>query len=45
VSRVQDADFAKLVSEMVVEKIKQQSQFAVQAQANASAENTLRLLS
>lgn len=44
-SRVQNADFAKLVSEMVVEKIKQQSQFAVQAQANASAENTLRLLS
>lgn len=44
-SRVEDADIAKLVSEMVVEQVKQQAQFAVQGQANASAENTLRLLS
>lgn len=44
-SRVEDADIAKLVSEMVVEQVKQQAQFAVQSQANASAEDTLRLLS
>lgn len=44
-SRVEDADIAKLVSEMVVEQVKQQAQFSVQSQANASAEDTLRLLS
>lgn len=44
-SRIQDTDFAKLVSDMVVEKVKQEAQFAVQAQGNANAENTLRLLS
>ena len=44
-SRVEDADIAKLVSEMVVEQIKSQAQFAVQSQSNASAEDTLRLLS
>jgi flagellin len=44
-SRVEDADVAKLVSEMVVEQVKQQAQLAVQSQANASAEDTLRLLS
>ncbi len=44
-SRVEDADIAKLVSEMVVEQVKQQAQLAVQSQGNASAEDTLRLLS
>jgi flagellin len=44
-SRVEDADIAKLVSEMVVEQVKQQAQLAVQSQSNASAEDTLRLLS
>ena len=44
-SRVEDADVAKLVSEMVVEQVKQQAQLAVQSQSNASAEDTLRLLS
>jgi flagellin len=44
-SRVEDADIAKLISEMVIERVKQQGQLAVQSQANASAEDTLRLLS
>lgn len=44
-SRVEDADIAKLVSDMIVEQVKQQAQLAVQSQANASAEDTLRLLS
>ncbi len=44
-SRVEDADVAKLVSEMVVEQVKQQAQYAAQSQSNASAEDTLRLLS
>lgn len=44
-SRVEDADIAELVSDMVVEQVKQQAQLAVQSQANASAEDTLRLLS
>lgn len=44
-SRVEDADIAKLVSQMTIDLIKQQAQLAVQSQANASAENTLRLLS
>jgi flagellin len=44
-SRVEDADIAELVSQMTVEVVKQQAQLAVQSQANASAEDTLRLLS
>lgn len=44
-SRVEDADVAKLVSEMIVEQVKQQAQHAAQSQSNASAEDTLRLLS
>lgn len=44
-SRVEDADIAKLVSQMTVDRVKQQAQLAVQSQANASAEDTLRLLS
>lgn len=44
-SRVEDTDIAELVSQMVVERVKQQAQLAVQSQANASAEDTLRLLS
>ena len=44
-SRIEDADVAKLVSEMVVEQVKQQAQYAAQSQSNASAEDTLRLLS
>lgn len=44
-SRVEDADIAELVSQMVIEQVKQQVQTAVQSQANASAEDTLRLLS
>jgi flagellin len=44
-SRVEDADIAELVSQMVVERVKQQAQLTVQSQANASAEDTLRLLS
>ena len=44
-SRVEDADIAELVSQMVIEQVKQQVQTAVQGQANASAEDTLRLLS
>lgn len=44
-SRVEDADIAKLVSQMTIELVKQQAQFAVRSQANASAEDTLRLLS
>jgi hypothetical protein len=30
---------------MVIERVKQQAQLAIQSQANASAEDTLRLLS
>lgn len=44
-SRVEDADIAKLVSQMTIDLVKQQDQLAVQSQANASAEDTLRLLS
>lgn len=44
-SRVEDADIAKLVSELVIDSVKQQAQLAIQSQANASAEDTLRLLS
>ncbi len=44
-SRIEDADIAKLVSQMVIERIKQQAQLALQSQANASTEDTLRLLS
>ena len=44
-SRIEDADIAELISQMVTERVKQQAQLAVQSQANASAENTLRLLS
>lgn len=44
-SQVEDADIAELVSQLVVESVKQQAQLAVQSQANASAEDTLRLLS
>lgn len=44
-SRIEDADVAKLVSELVVDSVKQKAQLAVQSQANASAEDTLRLLS
>ncbi|MFT4766296.1 MAG: flagellin [Oleispira sp.] len=44
-SRVEDIDVAALVSQMVVERVKQQAQLAIQSQANASAEDTLRLLS
>lgn len=44
-SRVEDADIAKLVSQMTIDLVKQQAQLAVQSQANASAEDTLRLLS
>jgi flagellin len=44
-SRVEDTDIAELVSQMVVERVQQQAQLAIQSQANASAEDTLRLLS
>lgn len=44
-SRVEDADIAELVSQMTIELVKQQAQLAVRSQANASAEDTLRLLS
>ena len=44
-SRVEDADIAELVSQRVIEQVKQQVQTAVQGQANVSAEDTLRLLS
>ena len=44
-SRIEDADVAKLVSELVIDNVKQKAQLAVQSQANASAEDTLRLLS
>jgi flagellin len=44
-SRVEDTDIAELVSQMIVERVKQQAQLAIQSQANASAEDTLRLLS
>ena len=43
--RIEDADIAELISQMVVERVKQQAQLAVQSQANVSAEDTLRLLS
>jgi flagellin len=44
-SRIEDTNIAELVSQMVVERVKQQAQLAIQSQANASAEDTLRLLS
>ncbi|MFT7259749.1 MAG: flagellin [Glaciecola sp.] len=44
-SRIEDADIAELVSQMTIELVKQQAQLAAQSQANASAEDTLRLLS
>ena len=44
-SRIQDADFAREVSEQVRGGIQQQSGIAVQAQANASARLILNLLS
>lgn len=44
-SRIEDADIAQLVSEMTIELVKQQAQLTVRSQANASAEDTLRLLS
>lgn len=44
-SRIQDADFAELVGNLITERIRQEAQLAVQSQGNVSAENTLRLLS
>jgi flagellin len=44
-SRIEDTDVAELVSQLVIDRVKQQAQLAVQSQANASAEDTLRLLS
>lgn len=44
-SRIEDVDIAELVSQMTIELVKQQAQLAVRSQANASAEDTLRLLS
>jgi flagellin len=44
-SRIEDADIAELVSQMTIERVKQQAQLAVRSQANASTEDTLRLLS
>ncbi len=44
-SRIEDADIAELVSQMTIERVQQQAQLAVRSQANASAEDTLRLLS
>lgn len=44
-SRIQDGDFAKIVSELIVGRIRQDAQIAAQAQANISAQDTLRLLS
>jgi flagellin len=43
-SRIEDTDVAELVSQLVIDRVKQQAQLAVQSQANASAEDTLRLL-
>ncbi len=43
-SRIEDADVAKEVSELIRGSIQQQSGIAVQAQANNSAELSLRLL-
>ena len=44
-SRIEDADLAKSVSEMIKGQIQQQAQISAQLQANASAENVLQLLS
>jgi flagellin len=44
-SRIEDTDIAELVSQLVIDRVKQQAQLAAQSQANASAEDTLRLLS
>ena len=44
-SRIEDADLATSVSELIKGQIQQQAQIATQLQANASAENVLRLLS
>lgn len=44
-SRIQDADLAKEVSELIKGNIQQQSGIAVQSQANSNAELLLRLLS
>ncbi len=43
-SRIEDTDIAELVSQLVIDRVKHQAQLAVQSQANASAEDTLRLL-
>jgi flagellin len=43
-SRIEDTDVAELVSQLVIDRVKQQAQLAVQSQANTSAEDTLRLL-
>lgn len=44
-SRIQDTDFAATVSEQIAASILERSSLAVQAQANASAERSLNLLS
>lgn len=44
-SRIEDADLATSVSELIRGQIQQQAQIATQLQANAGAENVLRLLS
>lgn len=44
-SRIEDADLAKAVSEMIKGQIQQQAQISARLQANASAENVLQLLS
>lgn len=44
-SRIEDADIAELISQMTIERVQQQAQLAVRSQANASTEDTLRLLS
>lgn len=44
-SRIEDADLATSVSELIKGQIQQQAKIATQLQANASAENVLRLLS
>ncbi|MEE8057661.1 MAG: flagellin, partial [Pseudomonadales bacterium] len=44
-SRIEDADFAKELSELIKGRIQQQSGIAVQAQSNSNAELVLRLLS
>ncbi|MFC3680530.1 flagellin [Bacterioplanoides pacificum] len=44
-SRIEDADLAKAVSEMIKGQIQQQAQISTRLQANASAESVLQLLS